>query len=115
MASTIGFFACRGSSRVLGWVPFGSLTGVGFDDGPARRRSRGASLGPRALQRPGDAAVLADAPEVDRHQRRRDEREADAVEHVEAEQRRLADEAAGEEGEAHVVSRVDEIDTAELQ
>src|SRR5215831_2243126 len=43
------------------------------------------SLARRACsQRPRDPAVLADAPEVDRHQDGRDQRDEDAVEHVEA-------------------------------
>ncbi len=43
------------------------------------------------LQRAGDAAVLADPPEVDRHQERRDQRQEDDMQGVEANERRLAD------------------------
>src|SRR5581483_5308487 len=49
-------------------------------------------VSPSDRRRAGDAAVLPDAPEVDRDQDDDDEGERDAVEHVEAEQRRLADE-----------------------
>src|SRR6185503_17360064 len=44
-----------------------------------------------------DAAVLADAPEMDGHQDRGDQGDADAVQDVEAQQRAGADEPAGQE------------------
>src|SRR5262245_19203530 len=59
------------------------------------------------LQGSADAAVLPDAPEVDGHQDHRDDGHRDAVQHVEAEQRLLADEPAAEQRVADVVARVD--------
>ena len=56
-------------------------------------------------QRPADPAVLADAPEVDGDQHRHDHRDEDAVQHVEAQQRVLADERAGQQEEPRVASR----------
>src|SRR5687768_2698839 len=55
-----------------------------------------------------DAAVLADAPEVDRHQERGDERDADAVQHVEADERGVADGPAADQGEAGVAALVNQ-------
>src|SRR5213078_4083136 len=49
-----------------------------------------------SLQRPGNPAVLADAPEVDGDQDRYDHGDEHAVQHVETQQRVLADEGAGE-------------------
>src|SRR5262249_18269909 len=54
----------------------------------------------RRLHRSRNAAVFADAPEMDRHQERRDQRDSDAVEDVEAQQRARADEASAEQAEA---------------
>src|SRR6185369_9728956 len=67
------------------------------------------------LHRPRDPAVLADAPEVHGHQERRDQRNPDAVENVEAQQRARADETAAEEAESRVVGGRDELDVADLQ
>ena len=71
--------------------------------------SKEAGPGPRrpTLQRPADAAVLPDAPEVHDHQHGRDERDEDAVQNVEAQQRRGPDQAAGGEQRAGVVASVD--------
>ena len=60
------------------------------------------------LERSRDAAVLADAPEVDRHQHGDAERQADAVQHVEPQQRALADERAAEQREPRIVGRVNQ-------
>src|SRR5262245_976291 len=68
-----------------------------------------------ALHRPRDAAVLPDPPEVHRHEERGDERDAHAVEDVEAQERAGADEAAAEQSEPGVVGRGDELDVADLQ
>src|SRR5689334_12708788 len=54
------------------------------------------------LHRTGDAAVLPHAPEVDGHQDAGDERDADAVQDVEAQQRPPSDEASAQQGEARV-------------
>ena len=43
------------------------------------------------------------------------ERDPDAVEHVEAQERARADEAAAEQAEARVVGRRDELDVADLE
>src|SRR5712692_11204687 len=67
------------------------------------------------LQRPRDAAVLAHAPEVDGHEDAGHERDAHAVEHVEAQERALADEAPAEEGEARVGPRVHHLHVAQSQ
>src|SRR5262245_31647140 len=69
----------------------------------------------RRLHRPRNAAVLADAPEVDRHQEGRDERDPDAVEDVEAQERARANEASAEQAEARVVGRGHELDVADLE
>ena len=58
--------------------------------GPSRQSSV-------SSQRPADAAVLADAPEVDGQEDRGDERQEHDVEHVEAQQRVLADLEAAEQ------------------
>src|SRR5215212_1926374 len=55
-----------------------------------------------------DAAVLADAPEVDRHEEGGDERDADAVQHVEADQGGVADRPAADQGEPGVAAHVDQ-------
>src|ERR1044071_6941248 len=55
-----------------------------------------------------DAAVLADAPEVDRHEEGGDERGADAVQHVEAGQGGVAGGPAADESEAGVAAHVDQ-------
>src|SRR5262245_231688 len=52
---------------------------------------------PASLQGTADAAVLADAPEVDRHEHHGDHRHGDAVEDVETQERLLADEAPAEQ------------------
>src|SRR2546425_9451733 len=59
-------------------------------------------------------AVAADAPEVHRHEEARDQRDEDAVQDVEAEQRVRADLASAEEEGARVVDRSEE-HTSELQ
>jgi hypothetical protein len=56
----------------------------------------------------GDPAVFSDSPEVHRHQHRDAERQPDAVQHVEPQQRTLADERAAEQGKPRIVLRVDE-------
>ena len=53
------------------------------------------------LQRSADAAVFPDAPEVHRHQHRDGERQPDAVQHVEPQQRPFADERAAEQRKPH--------------
>ena len=53
---------------------------------------------------PGDAAVLADPPEVDGHEDDDHEREHQHVQHVPAQQRLGADLRAAEEHEAHLVA-----------
>src|SRR5204863_4583766 len=55
-----------------------------------------------------DASVLAYAPEVNRHQETRGQRDDHAVKHVEAEQRGRADRAAADQPEPSVVTRVDQ-------
>src|SRR5688500_2455217 len=80
----------------------------GVDD---RHRAR---LSP-ALDGSGDAAVLADAPEVHGHEERRDERDPDAVEDVEPQERAGSDEANYEQRDAGVVRRGDELDVADLE
>src|SRR5512143_1930015 len=62
-----------------------------------------------------DPAVFPDAPEVHGHQERGDQRNPDAVEDVEAQQRAGADEPSAEQAEARVVGRGDELDVADLQ
>src|SRR3954470_20262705 len=54
------------------------------------------------LQRSTDAAVLADAPEVDRHEDDDDEREQEHVERVPAQQRVARDLLRAEQGVAHL-------------
>ena len=54
-------------------------------------------------QRSRNPAVLPHAPEVDRHQHRNPERQTDAVQDVEPQQRALADERPAEEREARIV------------
>src|SRR6266851_6150354 len=68
-----------------------------------------------ALHRPRDAAVLADAPEVHGHQKRGDQGDADAVEHVETQQGSRPHEPAAQEPETRVVGGGDELDVADLQ
>src|SRR6266542_6276576 len=79
---------------------------------PLARLTRGIAF---QLHRTGDATVLADAPEVDGHQERRDERDADAVKDVEPQQRPGADETAAQEPEACVVGRSEDRDVADLE
>src|SRR4029079_12306867 len=62
----------------------------------------------RPLDRPRDAAVLAHPPEMDGDQERRGERDADAVQHVEADERRAAYGPAADEREAGVAPGVDQ-------
>src|SRR5688572_15661405 len=52
--------------------------------------------------RPGDAAVFAHAPEMNGHEQGGDERDEDAVQHVEAQQGGRADQGAAEQGIADV-------------
>ena len=91
--------------------------------GRARRRGRARSglLGPLAkvfgdlghgvtsrcitdLQRTGDAAILANPPEVDGHEDDGDEREHEDVEHVPAQQRLGTDLDAAEQHEPDLVA-----------
>src|ERR1700686_838235 len=74
------------------------------------RLTRNISLGG-----PRNAAVLPDAPEVHGHQKGCDERDSDAVQHVEAQERARAHEAAAEQAEPRVVRRRDERDVADLE
>src|SRR5262249_50010478 len=62
-----------------------------------------------------DTAALGDAPEVHRHQEGCHQRDPDAVEHVEAQERAGADEAAAEKPEPRIVGRSDELDVADLE
>ena len=72
-------------------------------------RARPAS--PGSERGPGEA-VAPDAPEVHGHEEARDERDEDAVQDVEAQQRVRADLAAAEEEGARVVDRVDARDSS---
>src|SRR5713101_891937 len=65
------------------------------------------SDGTATSQRRPREAVAPDAPEVDGHEQARDQRDEDAVEDVEAEQRVRADLAAAEEEGARVVDVVE--------
>ena len=67
------------------------------------------------LHRSRDAAVLAHAPEVHRHQHGDAERQADAVQHVEPQQRAFADERAAEQREPRIVCGVNQLDVAERE
>src|SRR5689334_9318902 len=60
---------------------------------------------PRPLERTRDASVLADAPEMDRHQHGDAKRQADAVQYVEPQQRAFADKRAAEQREPSIVGR----------
>src|SRR5689334_17131928 len=91
---------------------------AGFDS--AFRKSfrpsiRGPFSGSVRLHRPADAAVLAHAPEVHGHQDHGREGDGDAVEHVEAEQGRLAHEPPRQQGEPDVGAGGDEGDVADLE
>src|SRR5206468_6193 len=68
-----------------------------------------------ASDRAGDAAVLADAPEVDRHQNHRHDRDPDTVQDIEAQERAGAHEASAEQREARVVAGVHQADIADLE
>src|SRR5207302_7375233 len=65
------------------------------------------------LQRSRNPSVLAYAPEMNRHQHGNDQRQADAVQHVESQQRAFADERAAEQREPRVVGRVNQRDVAQ--
>src|SRR5205807_3164928 len=60
--------------------------------------------GPRGLERAGNAAVLPDAPEVQDHQDGGDDGDEDAVQDVEAQERRRAHHRSGSEQSARVVA-----------
>src|SRR5918994_347353 len=68
-----------------------------------------------SLEWPGDPAVLADAPEVHRHQDPGHERDADAVQDVEAQERSLAHEASAQQREARIGAGVDHLHAAQGQ
>ena len=89
------------------------MTG-GFTEARANR-AFGTRLANCQSQRPADAAVLADAPEVDRDQQRHGKRNGDAMQHVKAQERRFADEAAAQQQEARIAARVDELHAADRQ
>src|SRR5215211_3130264 len=55
------------------------------------------------LERAGDAAVLADTPEVDRHQEGRHQRQKDDVQRIEADQRVLPDLVVTAEHEVYLL------------
>src|SRR5262245_53746722 len=61
-----------------------------------------------SLKRPADAAVLADAPEMDRDQESRRQWNGDAMQHVEAQERVAANKTAAQKGEAGVASRMNQ-------
>src|SRR6187401_2514119 len=67
------------------------------------------------LEWTADPAVLTHAPEVHRHQHRDAERQTDAVQHVEPQQRAFADERPAQQRESRVVGRMDQLDVAERQ
>src|SRR5438034_4975140 len=66
-------------------------------------------VGLRSSQSAADAAVLAYAPEVDGNQQGHRQWDCHAVQHIEAQQRRLADEAPTQQQEAGVAARVDKL------
>ena len=66
------------------------------------------------LQRSADAAVLANTPEVRGNQDRNNDRDKDAVQHVEAQQRIRSDKSARQQSEARIVPRMDEWHAGEL-
>src|SRR5581483_671449 len=71
------------------------------------RADEALQLGWHGSERGTREPVAADAPEVDRHEEARDERDEDAVEDIEAEQRVRSDLAAAEEERARVVDVVE--------
>src|SRR5437879_3832555 len=73
------------------------------------------NIGATSSHRPRNAAVLADPPEMDRHQEGGDERNSHAVQHVEAQERSGPDEPATEKREPRVVRRRHELDVADLE
>src|SRR5215207_3545706 len=60
------------------------------------------------LQRPGDAAVLSHAPEMNGHQESGRERNDHAVQHIEAQQRGRADRFPGYERKSGIVTGMNE-------
>src|SRR4051812_1681972 len=82
---------------------FSRCSGISVMRSPSRRsRTSERVQRARPSQGPGDAAVLADAPEVDRHEDDDDEREQQDVQHVPAQQRLRSDLRAAEQHEAHL-------------
>src|SRR5262245_47906432 len=73
---------------------------------PVQDRSRKSGVGSRSSHRSRNSSVLADAPEMHGHQHRNHERQADAVQHVEPQQRALTDERAAEKREPRIRPRV---------
>src|SRR5262245_602303 len=67
------------------------------------------------LQRSADAAVFSHPPEVYGHQHRDAERQADAVQHVEAQQRAFTDERPAEQREPRIVGRMNQFHVAERE
>src|SRR6185312_9109314 len=68
-----------------------------------------------ALQWAGDSAVAAYAPEVNRHQETGHQRQSDAMQDVEAEQRALSYESSAEQGEAGIARIVHQRNVAEFE
>src|SRR5947199_104652 len=65
--------------------------------------------------RPRDATVFADAPEMDRHQEGGHERNSDAMQNVEPQERPRSDETAAQKAKAGVVGRGHERDIPDLE
>src|SRR5580765_6188716 len=71
-----------------------------------RLQARSLQSEARSLQWPRNPAVLPDAPEVHGHQHGNSQRQTDAVQHVEPQQRAFADERSPEQREPRIVSRM---------
>src|SRR5262245_61599804 len=67
------------------------------------------------LERSRDAPVFPDAPEMHRHQHGDPERQPDAVQDIEPQQRALAHERAAEQCEPGIVGRVNQLDVTERE
>src|SRR5204863_9312325 len=65
------------------------------------------------LEWPRDASIFSHPPEVHRHQHGNPERQADAVQHVEPQQRAFPDERPTEQGESCIVVRMNQRHVAE--
>jgi hypothetical protein len=62
-----------------------------------------------------DPAVLADAPEVHRHEDGNGERQSHTVQHVETQQRALTDERSTQQGKPCIVSGMDQLHVTQGQ